>query len=252
MGERGPTFFTLSDGSTYRAISSKELIMIPTWKGNRVVDAAHVEAIKAAIGPAVDKLDHGYQVVSYLVQDGGGNAIKESYIIDGQHRARVIADFYKEHPGAAAFPVVILERPVESELEVIGLFNGINNSKPLKYTDVNLVVNEYIAGLERAFNGKKRGSPQLIRLKATCRPYLSADKLRDALLANKEKLRTGKEDIARFVERVQAWNAEKVRTADLDALAAPGLAETIGKAAKMGFMLAVEGGSKLPWVGKLL
>ncbi len=224
--------------------------MIPTWKGNRVVDAAHVEAIKAAIGSAVDRLDHGYQIITYTVQDGGGNLTKESYIIDGQHRARVLADFYKEHPNAPSFPVVILERPVSTELEAIGLFNGINNSKPLKYTDLNLVVNEYIAAIDRAFNLKKRGAPVFVRPKATCRPYLSADKLREALLANKEKLRTGKEDIARFVERVKAWNDEKVLSADLDALAAPGLADTIQKAAKVGFMLAVE--ARLSWVGKLL
>jgi hypothetical protein len=244
------TLFTLSDGSILRSISSRELIMIPTWKGNRVVDAAHADAIKQAVWPLVDRLDHGYQIVTYTVEDGGGNPTKESYIIDGQHRCRVLAEFYKEYPAAPSFPVVVLERPVSSELEVIGLFNGINNSKPLKYTDVNLVVNEYIAVLERAFNVKKRGAAVLIRPKATCRPYLSADKLRDALVANQDKLRTGAADIARFVERVQVWNTEKVRTADLDALASPGLADTIEKAAKVGFMLGVE--ARLPWVGKLL
>lgn len=245
-----PTLFTLSDGSVLRTISSRELISIPTWKGNRVVDAAHVEAIKAAINPNVSRLDHGYQLVTYTVQDGGGCPVKESYIIDGQHRARVLADYYREHPAAPPFPVVILDRPAASELDVISLFNGINHSKPIKYTDVNLVVNAYIAALEKAFNVAKRGAPVLIRPKATCRPYLSADKLREVLVLHQDKLRTAPADIQRFVERVQAWNAEKVLSADLDAIAQPGLAETIGKAAKVGFMLGVE--TRLPWVGKLL
>lgn len=246
--------FTLSDGSTYRVISSRELITIPIWKGNRVVDTAHVEAIKAALssaeGVAVNRLDYGYQLVTYTVQDGGGCPVKESYIIDGQHRARVLADYYREHPAAPSFAVVVLERPAASELDVISLFNGINHSKPIKYTDVNLVVNTYIAALEKAFNVAKRGAPVLIRPKATCRPYMSADKLREVLVLHQDKLRTAPADIQRFVERVQVWNAEKVQSADLDALAAPGLADTIGKAAKAGFMLGVE--TRLPWVGKLL
>ena len=244
------TLFTLSDGSIYRSISSRDLIAIPTWKGNRVVDATHVETIKQAVWPLVDRLDYGYQIVTYTVQDGGGNPVRESYIIDGQHRTRVVADFYKEYPTAPSFPVVVLERAVATELEVINLFNGINNSKPLKYTDMNLVVNEYIAALERTFNVAKRGAPVFIRPKATCRPYLSSDKLREVLLANHEKLRTGKADIERFVERVREWNAEKVQGAVLDSLATPGLADSIEKAAKVGFMLAV--GGKLTWVGKLL
>ncbi len=242
--------FTLSDGSIYRIISSRDLIMIPTWKGNRVIDAAHVEAIRSAINSAVERLDHGYQIATYTVKDGGGNTTTESYIIDGQHRARVLAEHYREHPAAPSFPVVVLERPVATELDAIGLFNGINNSKPLKYTDVNLVVNEYIAALEREFNVARRGAPVFIRPKATCRPYLSADKLREALTANQDKLRTEKVDIRRFVERVREWNTEKVRTADLEAMAAPGLADAIEKAANVGFMLAV--GGKLTWVAKLL
>ncbi len=234
---------TLSDGSLVRIISSKELIKIPIWKGNRVLDIDHVEKIKKAIGSNVKQLDFGYRIITYLENDASGKVVKASYIVDGQHRARVLKDFYEITLCEPDFPVVVLEKEVKSEFEVISYFNALNNSKPIKYTDVNLVINTYIFELEKAFNSKKN---TYIRPKETKRPYLSAEKIREVLKLYSDSLGTSKEEILAFVEKVKKWNEEKIKSADVEILSNVKHKDTLQSASKIEFMLGVD--KKMPWV----
>jgi hypothetical protein len=240
----------LADGSKLRVISSRDLIALPIWKGNRVIDLKHVENIKREIGSNVKQLDFGYRIVTYTTQDAIGTPVKESYIVDGQHRARVLKDYYQETLCEPDFEVVVLEKEVEAEYDVIEYFNALNNSKPIKYMDTNLVINRYIAELEKGFNTKRGQAALLIRPKDTRRPYLSVEKVREVLQSRAARLKTGAADIVAFVLRVKKWNQAKVKTAALDALSATKEADMIVAAAKLEFMLAVW--PKLPWVDECL
>ena len=55
---------TLSDGSSVRAMKASELVKIPVWKGNRIIDPTHVAQIRDTIGSNVRALDFGYRLVS--------------------------------------------------------------------------------------------------------------------------------------------------------------------------------------------
>jgi hypothetical protein len=233
---------TLSDGSVLRVLDSRDLLRIPIWKGNRVIDHTHVANIRAAIGNNVRRLDFGYRIVTYSTFDAAGNSVNESYIVDGQHRARVLSEYYAANPDESDFRIVVLEKQAQSELEVIDYFNALNNAKPIKYTDVNLIVNTYISELEREFN---RTKTLLIRPKATCRPYLSSEKLREALHKHKDLLRGGSH-VTAFVNRVRAWNSEQLVRNEDD----PDKLAIFQKGCKEGFMLAID--PKLKWIPALL
>lgn len=180
--------------------------------------------------------------------------------MDGQHRAAVLRDYFSTHILEPDFPVVVLEKHVESEWDVISYFNALNNAKPVKWSDPGLLTNKYIQELEAAFcaaGAKKKGaSAQLIRPGATCRPYLGVEKLRTALMteAMAGKLSSTESEIKAFVERVLAWNTAAVRDAGLTTVFGTKSkkvdVDMIDKAAKLGFMLALD--PKLGWIKQLL
>jgi hypothetical protein len=84
---------TYHNGATLHKITVKELLKIPIWKGNRILDLAHVAEIQKAIGSNINHLDSGYYIVEYEELDATNTPVLQSYIIDGQHRAAVL----KEH-----------------------------------------------------------------------------------------------------------------------------------------------------------
>jgi hypothetical protein len=77
---------------------------------------------------------------------------------------------------------------------------------------------------------------------------LSAEKIREIL--EKQSLRGGRSNISSFVERVDAWNKDQLRDADLTIALGGKFSEMTDKAAKIGFMLAVD--PKLPWIAAAL
>jgi hypothetical protein len=178
---------TYSDGCQLRLTTAKALIQIPIWKGNRVKDNAHVTALKEAVGSAVQTLDRGYHVIKYREPDAAGTLVEQSYIIDGQHRASVLIDFFASHLCEPDFPVTYIEAVVDNEADAIAYFNRINNVKPIHYKeDPILVANRYVEQIVRALPGTK--SVPLFRDKATHRPYMGIDKLRDLLVGSVDKL----------------------------------------------------------------
>jgi hypothetical protein len=242
---------SLHDGSQLKVISAKELISIPIWQGNRTIDLSHVAKIKSTIGLAIHKLDYGYRIVRCDEQDAAGKPIEQRYVIDGQHRHRVIIDYFQTNLCENDFNVVVIETKVSSEAEIITHFKELNNQQPIQWkTDPNMLVNEYIKALEIEFNRKTK--EVLIRPKATTRPYLSVEKLREELLMNHDRLKELPEQIKSFVTRVRHWNTAQVESAELVALHATkkGLAEIIEKAASHQFMLAVN--PKLTWIRELI
>jgi len=159
---------TLHDGSILRIMTARELVAIPVWKGNRTLDVAHAKAIAAAVTD-IRTLDSGYRIVNYMEPDATGTPVRQSYLIDGQHRCHILRS-----ATALDFPVIVTEKDVASESDAIDFFNTINTVKPQQWSiDPALIVNLYIVELEKAF-------PKMIR-PSTHRPYLSVDRLREAL-----------------------------------------------------------------------
>ena len=125
----------------------------------------------------------------------------------------------------------------------------MNNTKPIQYNDINLVINNYITELEKIFNTKKGAANMLIRRSNTHRPFLYVERIREVLLKKSNYLRNNPAEIKRFALAVKEWNDKKVVSADTDSLrenVSTKDAESIQRAAKLGFMLALD--SSLPWV----
>jgi len=223
-------------------MKASELVSVPVWKGNRIIDSAHVAAIRSTVGSAVQSLDFGYRLVTYNAMDAAGRTILVTELVDGQHRHAVLCEHFKPPYFGTDFDVVVTVKHVDSELEIIEYFNTLNSVKSIIWTDTNLVVNAYIAALERAFNKPKH---VFIRKAATHRPYLSAEKIREEL-KKYSALPGSKSAVEAFVGKVVAWNTERMRTAELEAALSGKSAEALTKAAGIGFMLAID--AKLPWI----
>ena len=217
------------------------------WQGNRTIDHSHAARIKTSLSD-VRNLDFGFRIVTYDDIDAGGNKVKQSYIVDGQHRHKVLYVHFNENLCEPDFPVVILEKQVKNETEIITYFKELNNQLPIQWkSDPQMVANEYMKALCAAFNVNKK--EQLIRLKTTTRPYLSVERLREKLVLS--ALKESPEEIQAFVRRVIAWNQKVLAGSDMAILQAKkGMAEMIQKAGAKGFMLALDQG--IPWIAECL
>lgn len=243
------TLHTYSDGAVLRRMTAKELIRIPTWKGNRILDAEHARKIQQAIGTRIQSLDNGYRIVKYHEEDTAGRPVLQSYIIDGQHRVHILRDHYDNSLCEPDFDVTVTEKTVDSESDAIMYFNALNNVKPQCWkTDPNLLVNRYIAELELRINTKKR--QPLIRPSNTHRPYLSSERLREALKSYADNLtETGAKD---FATNAIAINQSLIKDIALKLAIHPEQkdAAMLDKARGMGFMLGVV--NPIEWIGRIL
>jgi len=189
-----------SDGSILRVMDASALIHIPIWKGQRNIDPEHVKNIKESTKAYL--LDSGYKIIRYEEDN-----IEKSYLIDGQHRLSVVIDYLKnktieneyfENP-IKDFKVTVTEIKVNNEVDAIDYFNKINNVKPIQYEeDPNLIVNKYIQGFNKKF-------PGMCKIK---RPYLSTDKLREALKGRIDSLK--KLSIDDFVKECEIHNRKMI------------------------------------------
>ena len=236
------TLHTLNDGSKVRLIQAKELIQIPIWNGNRIKSGEHVEKIKKGVSD-IKTLDFGFRLVSRTIEDADGKRLRETVVVDGQHRHQVLSDHFKENLCSSDFPIVIVEKEVYDESDIISYFNTINTQNPISWTDPTLVVNKYIQALSEEFNTKKE---KLIRDKTTKRPYLSTEKLREELC---KRISLARGTVKDFILRVSQYNTDALKNAELSSLyAKKGDVEILEKAKNLKFMLAVD--IKLSWVSE--
>jgi hypothetical protein len=227
-----------------------DLVKIPVWQGNRTMDKEHANKIRDAIGSAVELLDSGYRIVNYDEQDTNGHLVRQSYLIDGQHRQHVLKEHFLGQLCEPDFPVLVQEKDVESEGDAIAYFNAINNVKPQRWrTDPALLVNQYIAELEKRFNTK---ASKCIRQGTTCRPYLSVERLRETLKAHAAKLEQEPAKIQLFVQKVADLNRSLVISTPLESVFVNGKDEPkwLKTAVTNEFMLAVD--PKMKWVADVL
>jgi hypothetical protein len=240
---------TYNDGSSLKVMTSRELVTLPIWKGQRILDKTHSDSIKAAVGSNVKYLDSGYSIVKYKEENADGNTVTSSYLIDGQHRASVIRDYYKDTICEADFNVTVMEKEVETETDAIEYFNKINNVKAQQWRmDPNLIINNYIGALEKVYNKNKKCP--LIR-STNVRPYLCSANLREVLSNNTKLLKNTNDAITKFVEASVKYNKELITKFSIDLTQENSKESKLKqRAVDVNFALAYD--TKLKWVNILL
>ena len=216
------TLYTYHDGIILVKTDIQHIIKTPIWKGNRILDTAHVDSLRESLKiqkKSAEFLDSGYFIIRFSEKDAAGNLITQEYLIDGQHRQAV----------------------------AIRLFNTINNSKPIQFKeDLTQIINRYIERLVNIWGTKRM--PYIRSIKTT-RPYCFADDIRKELMTREEDVR--RMDPADFVAKVQGWNGRRLREIELE-LTQKGCKDTSIKerAIKMGWALGVS--CKLAWIAECL
>jgi len=235
-----------NDGSVLKIITSRELVAIPIWKGQRILDNQHASMIKSSIGENINILDSGYSIIKYKEENADGKVVLSSYLIDGQHRASVIRDFYSSTICEPDFNVTVTEYTVDSESDAIEYFNKINNVKAQQWKmDPNLLINKYIHEIEKAFNTNKKCL--LIRPTSTTRPYMSSSTLREVLKENKHHLKNNKSDVEKFVDMVKQHNITLINEFTL-AISQPNSKDSTLKERAIGVNFALAYHTKMKWV----
>ena len=239
-----------NDGSILKCMSAKELITIPVWKGNRILDQLHATAIKNAIGSNINRLDSGYTIINYQENTADNKMVTMSYLIDGQHRASVIRDFYRDTVCELDFQVTVTERNVDSESDAVEYFNTINNVKYQFWkTDTNLLVNKYIQKIEQVLNINKKSLS--IRPGSTCRPYLSSDRLREVLKNNSKYLKYTNDEIEQVVTKIVKKNKDLILQFQLD-ITQPNATDVKIKERAIAINFALAYDTSLKWIRELI
>jgi hypothetical protein len=238
---------TFSDGSILRKCSTRELIGIPVWRGNRHIDMEHVKQIKQDIKDNVSCLDSTiFRVIKYKEND-----VEQRWLVDGQHRQTVIRLYFEENFFIPEFDVLLVEKEVEGESDAIEYFNTLNNVKPQQENDPRMLTNKYISALEKHFNVNKKTPLIKPEGKTTKRPYLSSDALRGELEKWAACLKQSKVQIDRFIKCVDEWNRKKIDEYELNLVyCSPKEYNIVGACIEKKFMLALD--PKLGWIHECL
>lgn len=244
------SLFVTSSGAHVFALHAKELIKIPVWRGNRILDYGHVAEIKADVGDRIDFLNNStYHVARVTEMDAAGCEVTQRYIIDGQHRHQVIKMYVEANPlFAPDFQVLVCEQEFLSEVQLIEHFNMINRCKPLKpMEDENLIVNSYLQTIPFAFGAKKK----MFRSGACHRPNLSTDKLREGLKLHIARLPKTEKGIEEFASRLKTYN-DRITVDETFVLGIKSekRRDLFEKGQKVGFVLAYD--DRLPWISIVL
>jgi hypothetical protein len=237
---------TNNDGSKIIRSSILELLKIPIWKGNRIIDMTHVENIIKSVED-VTILDSGYKVIVYNEVDAGGNLVTQRYIVDGQHRLEAIRKIF-EKTLCDDFIITYTEKSVDDESEAIEYFNKINNTRPLKIDeDPHLVANKFLDALSKHFNTKKN---KFIRITTTRKPYIYSPDLRVKLEKKAGVLQYIKVD--KFIQKVNEWNKKRLAEIELElALGTSKKDSSIKESAlKVGFVLGID--VTFPWLNDIV
>lgn len=192
-----------ASGIRYSLVSARALADLPVWKGQRLVDEDHVRIIYESLSGNIRKLSLTPYVVANIVDSEGAG---HRCVVDGQHRSHVLRMYFR-NIHAEDFMVLVGESTVYSEEDAIQLFKDLNRTKSISWKqDPVLTANTYIEALTAVFNTDKK--KLLIRPGKTTKPYMSVDKLRDALIS--KRVYDWKQTPSEFVEYAKVKNEEQI------------------------------------------
>lgn len=239
---------TLSNGANVILIQAKDLVKIPVWKNNRIIDYDHVAEIEREVSD-VRLLDHGFHIGVLAEEDAKGKLVDQRYIIDGQHRHQVLQKYFEKTLCGQDFPILVFQKKFETEGELIEYFNDVNKSKPIQpWLDENLILNNYVKDLSNVFNATRK---IFIRQGNCYRPYLSTDRLREALRAQFSNIVPTAKGSLEFATKAKEWNDTAVKS-ETFVLGIRGAKkqEFFEKGAKIGFVLAYD--DRFSWISEIL
>jgi hypothetical protein len=95
--------FTSADGQILGIASAKLISTLPVWEGNRNILDDHVKDIQQSLGDNVELLNHTIFRVALVTLDTGVN---KHYIVDGQHRAKVLKEYFEKNPFNTDFDIL--------------------------------------------------------------------------------------------------------------------------------------------------
>ena len=215
--------FTSADGSIWKQIPASRLAAIDIWKGNRILDENHVLRISQSLESITDLSANPYRIA--VIEDEGQTY---RYVIDGQHRVRLLKTYFKD-PNAKDFDIVVIEKQFDDEADVINYFKIINTTKSIQWReDPILAANKYIEPFLREFN--KDPKKPVIRPGKVNRPYLSIDRLREVLVS--KHVVDWRTTPFEFVARCREINDQQLSDLDLSNL-------THKRAHQIGFSLGM-------------
>jgi hypothetical protein len=198
--------FKTAEGSIWKQIPASRLASIEIWKGNRILDENHVLRISQSLESITDLSANPYRIA--VVEDEGET---HRYIIDGQHRARLLKTYFK-NPEALDFDVVIIEKNCTDEADVINYFKIINTTKSIQWReDPILVANMFIDLFVREFN--KDPKKPVIRQGKVNKPFMSVDRLREVLIS--KHVVDWRSTPIEFVSRCRDINDQQLENLDL-------------------------------------
>ena len=178
------TLFTSADGQILGIASAKLVSTLPVWEGNRNILDDHVKDIQQSLADNVELLNHTIFRVALVTLDTG---VKKYYIVDGQHRAKVLKEYFEKNPFNTDFDALVGVKEFENESEIIKYFQDINRVRAIQWKeDPNVIANKYIQVLLDYFQPPvKKGKPAIVYFRhgRTRKPYISIELVRQILLA---------------------------------------------------------------------
>ena len=209
-----------SDKSVLRKMSARDLCKIPIWQGNRILNEEHKKEIANTI-ESIRSLDlKPFHLVTYPCEDENGREEIKTFVVDGQHRVSILKDkFLADNLTTENFDVLVVEKACISQAEVTAYFKLLNTTRAIEWKeDPVMLAAPYVALFETTFNKNKKEKEKLVRTGATKRPYLSIDKLRDAIVKNIIQItqRTPQEFVESTVAKNKEWLEDAARYNEKD------------------------------------
>jgi hypothetical protein len=236
MTDASNKLFQYNDGSYLKQIQASHIADMDIWKGNRIIDRAHCEAICKEVGDNVKRLDlKPFHIVRYMKETENGTTEHVKELVDGQHRATILKEFFDSKGDdweAYDFPVLAIVKCCANEQAIIEYFRMLNNTKAIEWKeDPNVAANTYLAALLRRFNNPKK---PLIREGKTRAPYIGVEAIREEMVRRQIGIMT-KQTPTEWAEAI--WKEHQAGLQELRDLQTKTAAQT--SALKAGCMLAL-------------
>lgn len=167
--------FKFNDGSVLKAYQASMICLLEIWNGNRIRDDNHISRINNSLD-TVKSLDRQPYTVAVITVDGQ----ERKFVIDGQHRITILKRYFQALD-VPDFEVLVIEKVFADEAEIIDYFKILNQTKSIQWKeDPIMVANTFVSLLCKEFN--KDPKKPLIKPGKTSKPYLSSDRVREALI----------------------------------------------------------------------
>ena len=194
-----------SDGSILKVMNAKEFSSLPVWYSQRTLDEHHRDRIRRKLHDNIENLDGSlYHIVEYESEESE-EPVRS--IIDGQHRAGILKEYFQNKSDAKDFPLVVKIKYCDTTEEAIQYFKILNTTKSIEWKeDPNLVAQKYIKALLKEFNNE---TTKFFRECKTKRPYVQLEKLQTTLTRGGlvTHLSLSPED---FAKKAKEWNEQKL------------------------------------------